>query len=713
MHALRVNHYDSVMRYHPDISQRQEAHFKKCLELLYDGRTEQSIQGFDSLLKKMPLYQSVLGPSYEEKLQKIKSGLAIAYLRLGEQKNCILNHTSASCIIPIAVQGQHSWTHGSERAISQYREILNQWPDSYDALWLLNIASMTLGQYPNQIPFKWLIPPQSFQSDYPLVRFTDIAPQVGLDVMGLSGGSVIEDFNGDGLLDLFVTSWGISDQVRYFERDVTGTFEEKTLDAGLSGQVSGLNVVHADYDNDGWSDLLILRGAWLNEHGLHPNSLLRNLGPDASGTAQFEDVTQEAGILSFYPTQTATWNDFNLDGWLDLFIGNETNPYVESQNYPSELYLSNKDGTFREVASLAGIAVKAYTKGVTSGDFDNDGWPDLYLSTLEDPNFLFKNDGPGPEGIPSFRNVTEEAGINETISTFPTWFWDYDNDGWLDLFVAGYNRGGSQSIASQVAREYLQLPFKADMPRLYRNNRDGTFSDVTSNSGLYTILHAMGSNFGDLDNDGFLDFYVGTGDPDFRSIVPNRMFRNEGGKYFQDVTTAGGFGNLQKGHGVSFADLDQDGDQDIYIVMGGANYGDVYQNILFENPSDHGPNSRHWIKLELEGVETNRSGIGAKIIVHINESDLVRQIVRHVNTGGSFGGNPLRLELGLGHADRITKLEVEWPVSRQKQQFKSVPMNQYLKITEGNNDLEATDLIHVPFKPDPAVKGEHRHHEHQ
>ena len=188
-----------------------------------------------------------------------------------------------------------------------------------------------------------------------------------------------------------------------------------------------------------------------------------------------------------------------------------------------------------------------------------------------------------------FTEVSKRAGVNEPLYSFPTWFFDYDNDGYLDIFAGGY-RGIN---VGDVAADYLGRAHDAERPRLYRNLGNGTFTDVTKATGLYRMLLAMGSNFGDLDNDGWLDFYLGTGEPDLAALMPNRMFRNDAGKRFQDVTTSGGFGHLQKGHGVAFADLDHDGDQDIYQVVGGAVEGDTYRNVLFENPG-HG---NSWVKL--------------------------------------------------------------------------------------------------------------------
>jgi len=710
MHEIRVTHFDSIMRFHPDIEQQQLGHFQKSLELLYAGHTDEAVTSLLQLQEKMPEYRYFLGAGFKEKEDMLHSALAVSYLRLGEQKNCLLNHNSASCVIPISEEGQHQWKEGSEKAISVYTKILEENPEDYEAMWLMNIAHMTLGQYPDSVPTRNRIPESSFHSDFPLLKFADIAANVGLDIQSLSGGSILEDFNGDNYLDLLISSWGVLDQMQYFQNNGDGTFTERTREAGLTGLVSGLNMVHADYNNDGWPDVLVLRGGWLNKYGKHPNSLLKNLGPDSQGIPQFIDVTEEAGILSFCPTQTATWNDFNQDGWLDLFIGNETNNTLTNQRFPAELFINQRDGTFHETSLQSGVQLTAFIKGVTSGDYDNDGLPDIYISTLLSRNYLFRNVGQNERGIPLFEDVTSIAGLDEEISTFPTWFWDYDNDGWLDIFVSGYNRGGSVSISSAVAREHLGLPFQADLPRLYHNNTDGTFDDVSEEAGLRKILHSMGCNFGDLDNDGFLDMYVGTGDPDFRSIVPNRMFRNAGGKFFQDVTTAGGFGNLQKGHGISFGDLDNDGDQDIYTVMGGANYGDIYQNLLFENPYGRNTNSNHWLTMKLVGTSSNKMALGARITITVSEEGKDRMIVRDITSGASFGASPFRLEVGLGKSKSVKKIDIFWPKTQNHQRFKNVDADQFLKIIEGDSILYPLNLKRLDLASERS-ETTHRHHQ--
>ena len=218
--------------------------------------------------------------------------------------------------------------------------------------------------------------------------------------------------------------------------------------------------------------------------------------------------------------------------------------------------------------------------------------------------------------------------------------------------------------------------------RLYRNRGDGTFEDVSAAMGVDREALTMGANYGDLDNDGWLDFYLGTGAPDFRVQVPNLMFRNDGGRRFQDVTTSGGFGHLQKGHGIAFGDVDGDGDQDILAVMGGAYESDVYQDALFENPG-HG---NRWVTLRLEGTTANRSALGARLRLDLRTADGRRSIHRVVSTGGSFGSSSLQQEIGLGDAREIERLEVAWP-GGGVETFEDVPMDRIVLVREGEPEV--------------------------
>jgi hypothetical protein len=669
---------------------------KYAEELLNAGRTQEALDQFERIEK---LWKRTDPSRWNEKGPRILHLRAIAYLRMGEEDNCLTNHNAESCRFPIAGGGVHKIQRGARGAVRTLLQILAEHPKDLTARWLLNISYMTLGEYPGAVPKQWLIEPSHFKSDYDVGRFKDIAGSVGMDMQRLSGGVIVEDFDGDGLLDVMVSAVGVNDQLRYFHNDGDGKFTERTKEAGLIGEVGGLNIMQTDYNNDGFPDVLVLRGAWNGPAGHWPLSLLRN-----NGNGTFTDVTEQAGLLRFHPTQTAVWFDYNNDGNLDLFIGDESRP--DDPN-PCELFRNNGDGTFTDVTKESGVDFQGYVKGVVSADFDNDGRPDLFLSVQGSPNVLFHNDGPassggGPMGAWKFTNVAHEAGVEEPGYSFSCLALDYDNDGRPDLFVSGFGSDQGGQVGDVVA-DYEGLPVADDYPRLYHNNADGTFTDVTKAAHVHKLLWGMGINFGDLDNDGWQDFYVGTGSPDLEFLVPNRAFRNAGGKYFQDVTTSAGLGHLQKGHGIAFADLNNDGQQDIVESMGGIRDADTAWFAFYENPG----HASHWLTLKLEGTKTNRAAIGARVKVTLDTPAGSRDIYRTVGSGSSFGANPLRLEIGLGNADRIRQVEVFWPVTPQRQILRDLQMDRFYKIREGDAAAEPWDLRPFPYSHTPAA---HHHH---
>ena len=614
----------------------------------------------------------------------LKADMAFAYFRMGEIQNCTWNHNSDSCLFPIQGEGVHKQQMGASEAARIYGELLADPQTNAENVlvyrWLLN---MTLGQYPEKVPKRWLIPPETFKSDYDIGQFRDVSITRGVNDFGAAGGVILEDFDNDGHLDLMISHMGIGDQLEYFHNNGDGTFTRMTDKAGLTGIVGGLNILQADYNNDGCIDVLVLRGAWLHDKGKWPPSLLRN---NCDGT--FTDVTAEAGLLYYYPTHTAAWADVNNDGLLDLFVGHEIDrAHVAwppgSKNF--ELLLNNGDGTFREVGAQSGIHLDGFVKGAVFADYDNDGRQDLYVTKWGGGNQLFRNSGVDGSGIPKFVDVTRQAGVAEPNKSFTTWFFDYNNDGWPDIFVSGYS-----ASLPDIVREYLgdKEHTKGERARLYRNNKDGTFTDVSREVGLDKQLLTMGANFGDLDNDGWLDFYLGTGDPRLTSLVPNRMFRNAEGKYFQDVSTSGGFGHLQKGHGVAFGDIDNTGNQDIFEVMGGVYPNDKFWSVLYKNPG-HG---NHWFKLRLIGVKANRFGVGARIRVDITEDGIRRQIYRDVTSGGSFGASSLRPHSGVGKATTIDAIEIRWPGSGSVQRFEGpIGVDRTYELTEGKPALKPVE----------------------
>ena len=206
--------------------------------------------------------------------------------------------------------------------------------------------------------------------------------------------------------------------------------------------------------------------------------------------------------------------------------------------------------------------------------------------------------------------------------------------------------------------------------------------------GLYRVSQAMGANFGDMDNDGFLDFYLGTGFPAFDALAPNVAYRNNGGESFSDVTFSAGLGHIQKGHGIAFGDIDRDGDQDIFMQVGGFYPSDGFLNALYVNPGS----GNRWLSVRLVGVESNRSAIGARIRVTVAEDGVRRDIHAVVGSGGSFGASSLEQEIGLGRAEAVVSLEVYWPTSGIRQIFEDAPLNSALEIREDADDYTIRDL---------------------
>jgi tetratricopeptide (TPR) repeat protein len=673
-------------------------------ELLFAGRYADAIAQTDQLLEQVENAGPEIGA---EAFLNVLMLRATIYLRWGEEQNCVDGVNAESCLLPVAGRGVHTRKEGATKAKDALEQLLRIDPDNLRARWLLNIAAMTIGTYPGGVPAPFLIEPARFAAPYPLPRFTNIASEVGLGIHGLSGGSVAEDLDGDGLLDLAVSSIGFRDQIRLFRNTGAGTFEERTATTGLDGIAGGLNLVHTDFDNDGRPDILVLRGGWMGAAGQFPVSLLRNLGG-----WRFADVTKAAGLGDVEgPTQTAAWFDYDGDGWLDLFVGREAT-ILPKERFASRLFHSNRDGTFTDVTTAAGIDETGFVKAAVPGDYDNDGRPDLYLSQARAPNRLLHNDGPQAGGGWRFSDTTAKAGVAAPNDSFPAMWFDYDNDGWLDVYVGGY-LGQSENVAA----DFLGLDHKADRSRLYRNRGDGTFADVTRAAGLWHTPLVMGLNYGDLDNDGWLDFYEGTGNPDFHTLVPNRMFRNDGGTRFQDVTTAGNFGHLQKGHGIAFADFDNDGDQDLFEKMGGAYQADQAYSVFFENPhvatGAAATAKADWLGLELEGTTANRAALGARVTVRLQTPAGPRRLHRLVSTGASFGSSPFRLFVGLGDATAVTAVDVSWPIARAgaapapPQTFRGLAPGRHYRLKQGG--AAPVELKRPAFALSHALPAPHVH----
>jgi len=625
------------------------AHYLLAQFYAYQGDMEKAI-------REWQVAEQMAEASEPGMLPELREVLGTALLHESEMENGVYRKPGDRCLFPPQQNSSYQQAAESKQAIQYFLKFLENKPDDLEVKWLLNLTYRTLGEYPGGVPAKYLIPASAFESTEKeaIGRFVDVAPAAGLDNFSLAGGVIVDDFENNGLLDVVTSSYDACEHLHYFHNNGDGTFTDRSEQAGFLDQLGGLNIIQTDYDNDGCLDITVFRGGW--QFPMR-RSLLRG---NCDGT--FTDVTEESGLAqALAASQSAVWADIDNDGLLDLFVANEQGP--------SQLFRNKGDGTFEDISHAAGIDATAFSKGVVAADYDNDGYVDFFVSNLYGENFLYHNNHDR-----TFTEVGKKAGVNEKWTSFAAWFFDYDNDGWPDLFVTTYPMSADEALRSRMG-----VPHNAETLKLYRNQGDGTFQDVTAEVGLDKIFNPMGANFGDIDNDGFLDFYLGMGTPPYGNIVPAVMFRNDAGKHFTDVTALTGTGEIHKGHGVAFADIDRDGDEDLFFEVGGAVPGDAHAFRLFENPG----NGNDWINLKLIGVKTNRAAIGARIKVTVeNEGQGARSIYRTVGSGGSFGASPLEQHIGLGKAAHIKEIEIWWPVSKTRQTFSNVDKNQFLEIKE-------------------------------
>lgn len=645
----------------------------KAQMFMYEGEAPKA---YEELLKALPLAEA--SPSLTRKwLYRIIYFQGIASLRRGEDENCLNCRGEGACIFPLRPTAIHTNPRGSRQAIQHFMEYLHQFPEDLGARWLLNLAHMTLGEHPHKVPPDFLLSFERFGTEADIGRFKDIADLVGVNRFNQAGGAIMDDFDNDGLLDLLVSSFDSAQVLGYYRNKGDGTFEERAAAAGLAGQYGGLVLVQADYNNDGLLDVFIPRGAWY-KFPMRP-TLLQN-----QGGGNFKDVTRDAGLMDPVNSNCAVWVDYDNDGFVDLFVANETGP--------NRLYHNRGTGTFEEVAGRAGLtAHNWFYKGAAWFDYDNDGFPDVFLNALDTTAQLFHNNRDG-----TFTDVTVAMGIHGPRGGFACWAFDYDNDGWLDLFATCYQHDLNEMVPGMHRR---RLPDGQDVTRLYRNVGGKKFQDVSDAMGVNKVFATMGCNFADFDNDGYLDFYLGTGDPFLSTLVPNRMFKNLGGKRFADITATSGTGHLQKGHGVACGDWDRDGDVDLFMVLGGAIPGDRFHNALFQNPGQ----GNNWLSLKLNGRKSNRAALGARIKI-VTGGDRPLTVQRHISSGGSFGANPLQTTIGLGKSLSIATLEITWPTSGTTQVFRDVGVNQAIEITELEQDYRQRTWPRIPAPERPAVQ---------
>ncbi len=534
---------------------------------------------------------------------------------------------------------------------------------------------------------------------------TDVATEAGLTetvtygdaasttfiLEAIGCGCAFLDYDGDGWLDVILLSGsrfgdeGTDTSIRLYRNNRDGTFTDVTDEAGLrrAGWASAITV--GDYDNDGFDDLFVTYWG--------QNVLYRN-----NGRGGFDDVTEEAG-LSFPGTRWGsgcTWVDYNRDGHLDLFVANyldfspETTPRPGEREFcfyqgvpvncgprglpPARCYLYRNDGSghFTDVSEQSGIASArgSYAMTAVAADYDEDGWPDIYVACDSSPSFYFHNNRDGTfaeeglvRGVAMNEDGREQAGMGLAIA-------DYEPDGDLDIF---------------------KTHFSDDTDVLYRNDGRASFFDVTlaARIGVETRFTAWGAGIVDLDNDGLPDIFLVTGSvypeletslPDYPYRTPRCVFRNLGnGRFEQLISEAGpGVEARHSSRGCAFGDFDNDGDVDVLIVN------------MNEPPSllrNDVSGRRHWLKVLLVGTSSNRSAIGARVTLRYGD----RIQAQSVQAQSSFySSSDRRLHFGLG-SSRRANVEVRWP-SGNREDARDVAADQLVVIREGDGVIRAAPL---------------------
>ena len=550
-------------------------------------------------------------------------------------------------------------------AARQFWEALQVRVDGVDQ-WLLHVALKQMkGPVPKLPPQATFVPevPAIDPADPPCLEFEDMAAKLGIHFLNGNGTVAFGDIDGDGDLDLMIAGSGVF--MRVFRNDGGGShFTEVTEEVGLRHVPSGYALNLVDYDNDGWLDLYVSLNGW---SGPMRNRLYHN------DHGHFVDVSKKSGLDDPGSGFVSLWADLDNDGFLDVAVANG----VLKEGSVPQIYRNNGDGTFTNMTRQAGLNEPASwgTIGIALGDYDRDGKVDLLINGLDtSPNRLYHNDGNW-----HFTDVAGKAGaVQPPHNGFVCFFVDYNNDGWPDILTTSL--AAWEPTVEGLRKGYAPANAKAihpDSSRLFRNNHDGTFTDVTFESKLYYPMGTMGAGVADVDNDGHIDVYIGTGDPQMSRLEPNRFFRNNGDGTFSDLTGYVGFARPgNKGHGVAFADIDGDGDLDIFAQLGGHYPGDLAYNAFYRNLKG---NRNHWLDLDLRGVKSNRLAVGAQITV--KAGNLV--VYREVKGSEGFGStDPYRQHFGLGKHQRVDSMEIRWP-SGLRQEFEDLEVNRVMAVTEG------------------------------
>ncbi len=533
-------------------------------------------------------------------------------------------------------------------------------------------------------------------SGKPFSRFTDVALEAGLTSVTTYGGTeekkyIIEavgsgcaffDYDNDGWMDIFILGGTRLDGApasatnRLYKNNRNGTFTEVTDASGLHDVGWAYGVCVGDYNNDGNEDLFCTY--------LGQNKLYRN-----NGNGTFTDVTKQTGLLSEVPRfgTGCTFIDYNRDGHLDLFVSNyvqfdfktvptpSQNPDCSFKGVPvncgprglkpgyHSLYRNNGDGTFTDVSKEAGISAFRDSYGLTTvaADFDEDGWPDIFVACDSSPSLLFMNNHDGTfreegllRGMALNEDGNEQAGMGVGVG-------DYDLDGHLDIF---------------------KTHFQGDTAGLFHNNGKANFDDVTTAArlGVETRYVCWGAGIVDLDNDGYPDLFMVTGSvypevektlPQYPDKGPRILFRNLGNRAFEELIEEAGpaMAARHSSRGCAIGDFDNDGDLDILVM----NQNEVPSLLRNDVPGDN-----HWLKVKLVGDKSNRSAIGARVLVRYGKKIQAQTVL---SQSSYLSSNDPRLHFGLG-ADVVADVDIHWP-NGFVERLNNVAADQLITVKEG------------------------------
>jgi len=565
-----------------------------------------------------------------------------------------------------------------------------------------NLALQRLGEYPdgnpsNVAPFAADLFEKKSASAVPKFKAYGLGPETGYSVGGVS----VDNFGARtrSLFDFVWTEVNMATPLTHINMG-DGSFTRSYPFHGLG---TGAQTSKAmDIDNDGDLDILLIKGSFDYECGCKD----RNGGSTACCTNEvflndkgnFTKVEQVIGsCLGGSNSMAAGVLDFDLDGLVDVFMAHET--------MRCELWHNQGDGTFVDLAAQLGVAYCGFIKGIAIGDLNGDTYPDIAIAGNGSPNYVWINQGGG-----AFKEVSVELGFQkpydasftDCATTFQAAIFDFNNDGHEDLlFAANRSPDAGEQYADFAGETWEQLDEmeyrmgkqedNGAYSQLFMNNGDGTFTDVSARPGMSLKHTAMAINIGDIDNDGYLDVLMASGAPMFDAFMPDAMLRNVDGDHFEDVTTETGLGHIGNSHGLAFADVNNDGHQDLLKVYGGP--GTPYQHdALWANP---GANDNTWIKVSLTGVKSN--SFGQTAVLKIVDQATGKAVYARQGGTSSFGSNPVAIQhVGLGGAE-VVDITVYWPhASKPVDTYTGIAAKTWVHLTEGSATVETKPLTSFP-----------------